>query len=90
MIQLNIFEELMERNAYSLLNLLNESRKPREKYHPQHIAYHGRYRVLIACTQNKDAVGNIIDREGNIPEGFCVNWRSLSIIKHELKQLKIT
>lgn len=77
-------EDKAAQRANALLCLLNEGRKKSEQYKPQYYAQHEDLIVLIAATKDKDAVGNIIDLDGNTPKDFCVNWRNLSIIKHEL------
>lgn len=87
--QLTIFDSIIENTANQLLKLLNEGRKGKDIFYPHYFAEHGRYTVLIACNKNKEAIGNILGQDGKVPDGFCVNWRNLGIIKDELKKLKI-
>lgn len=88
MIQMTIFDEIIYKKANELLRILNEDSKKNEIFYPQYMATHGKYTILIASTKNREIVGNIIDDLGNIPYGFCVNWRSLEIIKKEISKLK--
>ncbi len=88
MSQTTIFDSIIETTADELLDLLNMDRKPKEIYHPQYFAKVGNYTVVIVAKSKTDVLGNIIDQDGKIPDGFCVNWRILSIIKQDLKELK--
>ena len=84
----DLFEFLRLQKAGELLDLINYDLKKNDKY--QSIAYYEEngFTVFIIANKNKDILMNILDYEGNIPSGFCANWRSFSHIKQELKLTK--
>lgn len=81
---MTLFEEVLISRANELLNLLNTDLKPKEKYQPiAHYTEKG-YEVFVCTNKEKDLLFNILDFHGNIPDGFCVNWRNFQHIKQEL------
>jgi len=59
--------------------------KPKDFYQIEYYYRHNDYFVLIACNREKKPVCNIVDINGKIPDGFCVNWRIHNYILQELK-----
>lgn len=88
--QLNLFQEyeIEQENeklttaANDLLEALNDGMKV--KYEPHYYFQEGNLIVLMAVNKNKEAVFNILDLEGKIPESFSVCWRNLEHIKSDL------
>lgn len=78
----SLFEEIAIQKANDLLDLLNEGRK--EKYSSQYYFPHNGYLVFIAATKKKEILFNVVDKDGNIPEGFSVCWRNLGHLKQEI------
>lgn len=80
----DVKDHILGEKAINLLNLLNDGKK-KDLFQPKSYTQINQYIVLIAENKDYGMVGNILDLDGNIPNGFCVNWRNLSIIKEELK-----
>lgn len=87
--QLSLFTEIEEeafrKTANELLNLLNLDSKPKDFYQIEYYYQHKNFYVLIACSREKKPVCNVVDSNGKIPDGFCVNWRNHTLIIDELK-----
>ena len=81
---ISLFEEVAIKKANHLLDLLNEGKKGTDIYKSQYYFPHNGYLVFMAANAKKDLLFNIIDKDGNIPEGFSVCWRSLPHIKQEI------
>ncbi|MBP9793310.1 MAG: hypothetical protein KBC56_04860 [Flavobacterium sp.] len=88
--QTTIFDTAIFQTANDLLDLLNDGRKPKERFEPQYTFKEGDYTILIASTKDKEIVLNIIDAVGNIPKDFSVNWRTLPHILQDLKIKQFT
>lgn len=85
MIQLTIFDTLVENTAYDLLGLLNEGLKGKEVYKLQYAIKAGIYVIIVATNANKTTWFNILQNTGEMPKGFCVNWRNWQHIQQEVK-----
>lgn len=92
MSQLNLFDEYeidqknekLSNAADDILAALNEGRKI--KYEPHYYFQEGNYIVLMAVNKDKDAVFNILDLDGKIPNGFSACWRNIEHIQQELNK----
>ena len=88
--QLSLFNqqgaEYFRTGANSLLDMLNLDLKPKEKYQIEYYYQHENLFVLIASNKEKNIICNVVDENGNIPDGFCVCWR---IHPHILQELNI-
>lgn len=88
--QLSLFNqqgaEFFRMGADALLDAVNLDRKPKDKYQIEYYYQHEKLFVLIAVNREKDIICNVVDENGNIPDGFCVCWR---IHPHILQELKI-
>ncbi len=88
--QLSLFSEIgseyFRTGANELLDLLNLDRKTKDLYQIEYYYQHENLFVLIACNRQKQPVCNVVDENGKVLKGFCVNWR---IHKHVLDELKI-
>jgi hypothetical protein len=90
--QLNLFEqyeidqknEKLSKAASDILAALNDGMKV--KYEPHYYFQEGNFIVLMAVNKNKESVFNILDLDGNVPNGFSACWRNLEHIKQDLKQ----
>lgn len=84
---MNLFSEVMYQKASELLNMLNEDRKPAEQYHSI-AAYEKDGITVFICGNKKEQsiMCNALDFEGNIPKGFCANWRLHSLVEHDFKK----
>lgn len=82
--QLSLFEDKALKTAGELLDLLNYGLKEKEQYRPQHHFIHNGYMVFIVANRKKKVLANITDILGEIPNGFSVNWRTLTHIKQEI------
>lgn len=90
MIQLNLFTEYeidqknekLSNAANAILAALNDGQK--EKYEPHYYFQEGNYIVLMAVNKHKESVFNILDLDGNVPNGFSACWRNLEHIKQDL------
>ena len=84
----NLFSELQLERANQLLFLINEGLKEKEKYKPFCVFTINQFDVYVcAKTVEKDKLDlqfNVLDFEGNTPNGFSANWRNYSHIKQEL------
>ena len=81
---ISLFEEIAVQKANSLLDLLNDGRKEKELYASQYYFPHNGYLVFIAANKEKNVLFNVIDKDGNIPAGFSINWRTIGHIKQEI------
>lgn len=88
--QLNLFEEYeikqenekLTLSANNLLEALNDGMKV--KYEPHYYFQEGNLIVLMAVNKHKEAVFNILDLKGKIPDGMSACWRNLQHIKQDL------
>lgn len=76
MIQFSIFHSLAESNINSLVQLLNEGLKDKEKYKLLFVEDLPEGNILLTASNEKNYIFNIVNQEGLIPNGFVVNWRS--------------
>lgn len=81
---MNLFTEIKLQRAGELLGMLNEDLKNSEKYQPIGVFTENDLDVYICCNKDKDVLFNVLDFEGNIPEGQSANWRSFQHIQQEL------
>jgi hypothetical protein len=94
MIQLNLFTEYeidqknenLSRAANEILAALNDGMKV--KYEPHYYFQEGNLIVLMAVNKFKDAVFNILDLDGKVPQEFSSCWRNLEHIRKDLNILK--
>ena len=86
--QLSLFSEkgseYFRMGADSLLDALNLDRKPKEKYQIEYYYQHQKLFVLIAYNREKNIICNVVDENGKVPNGFCVNWRIHQEVIREL------
>ena len=85
--QLDLFENApvdLSEKANNLLKSLNEDLKPKERYRPMYYKQLNNVVLLVAQNHEKDTFFNVIDIEGNIPEGMSVCWRCASLAKEDL------
>lgn len=80
------YDEVLTTKANLLVDMLNEGLKKKEQYVTFAYKQVNDLIVLIVTNKEKDFLGNVLDANGNTPDGFCVNWRNLNIIKEELKE----
>lgn len=88
--QLNIFHEYeidqrnekLSRAADKILEAVNDGIK--FKYEPHYYFQEGNFIVLMAVNKNKESIFNILDLEGNTPDGISSCWMNLQSLKHEL------
>lgn len=72
------------KKASDLTDLLNMDSKPKDLYHGQYYFVHGQYVVFIVANKRKDTLLNVIDKDGNIPPDFPVNWRNVEHVRREI------
>lgn len=84
MIQLSIFEDKIHETASGLLEALNLDRNKKDLYYPQYTFEHNGYTVLMVVNKEKQTLFNVLDSTGNIPDGFCTNWRYFIHVAEEL------
>lgn len=82
--ELHPVDAMLTERANNLLEMLNEGRNEKERYWPQFYFQERDMVVLIAADRNRNMLCNIIDRNGNTPEGFSACWRTAQHIRHEL------
>ena len=91
--QLDLFENApvdLSEKANKLLKSLNEDLNPKEQYRPMYYKQFNDVVLLVAQNHEKDNVFNIIDVDGNAPDGMSVCWRCAALAKDELiEYLKI-
>ena len=91
--QLDLFENApvdLSEKANKLLKSLNEDLNPKEQYRPMYYKQFNDVVLLVAQNHEKDNVFNIIDVDGNAPDGMSVCWRCAALVKDELiEYLKI-
>lgn len=87
--QLSLFTEIGSEyfriGADDLLNTLNLGYKEKDKYKIQYYYQYENLFVLIACNKEKNIICNVVDENGNQPEGFDVCWRLHQFIVEELQ-----
>lgn len=83
MTQFSIFHSIAESNINSLVQLLNEGLKPKKHYKLVSVDDLPDNLVLLTASNGKDYVFNIVNQDGNVPNGNVVNWRNSSVIFHE-------
>jgi len=88
--QTTIFDQLIDQRANDLLDALNDGRKPKDMFLPQYCFKEGTKSVYIASNKEKQVVFNVLDENGNTPDGFSANWRTLPHILDDLKIKKFT
>ncbi len=71
--------------ANELLDMINDGLKEKNKYRPNYYCEFEGYWLFMACNKEKDLLCNLLDNDGNTPNGFCVNWRNINHIKQELQ-----
>lgn len=74
MIQPTLFEERIEQTISDLISLLNDERKDHYKF-----LFASKYEgYLLVSVINKSGfvLHNVVDEFGQVPDGFCVNWRN--------------
>ncbi|MBP1222623.1 hypothetical protein [Flavobacterium sp. 1355] len=90
MAQLNLFTEyeIEEKNeklsqaADEILAALNDGMKV--KFEPHYYFQDGGLIILMAVNKLKVSVFNILDLDGNVPDGFTSCWRNIQHIKQDL------
>ena len=81
---MTLFDQIQLDKANSLLEGLNDGLREKEKYQPvAHYTEKG-FEVFICANREKDMLFNVLDFEGNIPNGFSANWRTIHHINIEL------
>lgn len=81
----DLFQKIRTEKAFELLNVLNADLKQNEKYQDVCCFDEKGFTVYVVANKSKDIMMNILDFEGNIPEGFSANWRTFEHIKTDLK-----
>lgn len=87
MTQLSIFYALAESNINCLIEALNEGLKDRDKYELISSEPLPNNELLLIVKNKKDLLFNIVNKEGIVPNGYVVNWRSSCLIMREFKEL---
>lgn len=82
---MNLFSEIQLERANKLLDLLNEDLKPKEKYKPIAVFTENGFDIYICGNYRKEILFNILDFDGNFPNGFSACWRNFGHIKQDLK-----
>lgn len=82
---MNLFTEIQLQRANDLLDSLNEDLKPKEQYQPICVFTEMGFDVYICANIEKDILFNVLDYDGNFPDGFSANWRTFEHIKQDLK-----
>lgn len=81
--QFSIFHSIAELSINSLVRLLNDGRKEKEQYKLISVDDLPDDLILLTVTDGKDYLINIVDQDGNVPNGYTVNWRTASHVIHE-------
>ena len=81
--QLEIFDNLIEKSN-KLLDALNIDRKPKDVYFGHEIHKIGNLYLLSCISSVNDFLFNILDKRGNIPDGYSSCWRVWTLISKEL------
>jgi hypothetical protein len=91
--QLDLFKNApvdLSEKANKLLKSLNEDLNPKEQYRPMYYKQFNDVVLLVSQNHEKDTLFNIIDIDGNAPDGMSVCWRCAALAKEELiEYLKI-
>jgi hypothetical protein len=83
--QLDLFSRLVDKSN-ALIDALNDGRKPKEMYYGiEIIAVSDMRYLLVVLNREKQILFNIVDQNGDIPEGGGSCWRIWQHIEHELK-----
>ena len=82
---MNLFTEIQLQRANALLDSLNEDLKPKEQYKPIGVFTEKGFDVYICGNSDKDILFNVLDYDGNFPDGFSANWRTFQHVKDELR-----
>lgn len=83
MSQTSIFDEILNANANSLVDAINEGRKPKDRYKPHSYVQIGRY-VVFSIKKGENILFNCLDINGDVPSGFSACWRSYHHVFEEL------
>ena len=86
----DLFEDLRFEKAGILLDELNSDLKPKEQYKPIGYFEEKGFLILVASSSDRKLMMNAVDFEGNLPNGFCANWRVPQLILHDLQIEKFT
>lgn len=84
---ISLFTELSHKTAENMLADINERAKKKDVYKMYAEIYTAGYVVYIAKNSEGKGIFNILKDDGGLPENMSVNWRSLSFLKQELKEL---
>ena len=82
---MNLFTEIQLQRASDLLDSLNEDLKLKEQYKPIGVFAENGFDVYICGNYYKDILFNVLDFDGNFPDGFSANWRTFQHVKDELR-----
>ena len=82
---MNLFTEIQLQRANDLLDSLNEDLKPKDQYKPIGVFREMGFDVYICGNSYKDILFNVLDFDGNFPDGFSANWRTLQHVQDELR-----
>lgn len=82
---MNLFSEIQLQRANSLLDSLNEDLKPKQQYKPIGVFREMGFEVYVCGNSDKDILFNVLDFDGNFPNGFSACWRTFYHIKNELQ-----
>jgi len=83
--QTTIFQTKISERIIDMIDLLNDGRKSKDKYKIQTVLKKGRITIFSVENKDKDVLFNAVDDFGNIPKDFCVNFRNLRLLNHDLK-----
>ena len=82
---MNLFTEIQLQRANTLLDSLNEDLKPKEQYKPIGVFTENGFDIYICGNSDKDILFNVLDFDGNFPDGFSATWRTFQHVKDELR-----
>ena len=82
---MNLFTEIQLQRANDLLDSLNEDLKPKEQYQPIGVFTEMGFEVYICTNIEKYILFNVLNYDGNFPDGFSANCRTFEHIKQDLK-----
>lgn len=81
--QFSIFHSIAESSINNLVRLLNDGRKEKEQYKLISVDDLPDNLILLTVTDHKEFLINTVDHNGNIPDGYTVNWRTVSHVIQE-------
>jgi hypothetical protein len=85
--QLTIFDKIREEKVESLVSCLNLHRKQKDKFLLQDALELCDYPFYLVRVKNeRQEWFNLVDQNGEIPENFCVNFRTWGLCFHDLKE----